>query len=230
MEDITELIPNEVSQDGDTRPVEPSLGPPGRAGGPAQGEPTQSPVGDVWSVDKRGKQYISAQGRKGIIYREGDETVAEAIARDQRPRAERPKRKKPPTPPAPTKTDLKELEHVLAEAFTSPAMLCAAFGDEWAANHFALQGPALARNLVNASDHNPWLKKQLERAASGEALTMQLMTLLGVGGALFAYAVPPVIYWFNLPVPGQARMMFNIPDRREHVPEPETPAAYPAAA
>jgi hypothetical protein len=236
MEDIglTDLIPNEVTEDGDLRDVEPSEGEPGRAGGPVHGMPTQAPVGDVWNVDKQGRQYVGAQGRKGIIYRRDGETVTEALKRDQqRGRDQKPKKKgKTPAPPA--DVDLKELEKLLADALASPAYACAMAGDEWAADHFTTQGPMLARNLVAAAEHNPWLRKKLEAAMAGGDLGMQLVVMLGLSGSLLGYAAPPIIYWFNVPVPDRARQMFNIPPRRrpdQHADTgPTAQAPYSAAA
>lgn len=173
-----------------------------------------------WKRTADGKrEYTTREGKRGVIYRKEGETVAEAVARDQeQPKDQKPRRKpKTPRKPAPPKAaDLKELEAILAEAFASPAMICAGFGDEWAANHFTNQGPYLARNLIRASEHNPWLRRKLEDAASGGDTAMKLISLVGVGGALFGYAAPVIIYWFNLPVPDKAREMFGIPEAREH--------------
>jgi hypothetical protein len=84
--------------------------------------------------------------------------------------------------------------------------------------------------LIVAANHNPWLKKRLEAAATGGDSAMKLVTLVGVGGALFAYAIPPVVWWLNLPVPDRGREMFGIPPRREHDAPVPPPAAFPAAA
>jgi hypothetical protein len=183
-----------------------------------------------WLIDKNGKEYITRPGRPGPFYRKDGETIAEALDRGAKPRDERPKRKSKTAkkPPRPAKEDLRELEQILAEALRSPAVICAGFGDEWAANHFTNQGPALARNLVVASEHNPWLRKKLESAASGGDTMMQVVTMFGVGGALVGYAIPPIVYWANLPVPDKAREMFGIPPRREHAPNP-APAFAEAA-
>jgi hypothetical protein len=105
----------------------------------------------------------------------------------------------------------------------APAIVCATVGDEWGANHFQNAGPYLARSLVMASEHNPWLRKKLEEAASGEAAMMMIVTLVGVGGALVTYMVPPLVYWFNLPVSTRTRQMFGIPPRKE------TPPPYAAS-
>ena len=106
-------------------------------------------------------------------------------------------------------------------------MPCAMFGDEWAAEHFTNSGPYLARNLILASEHNPWLRKKLEEASTGQDAMMMMISLVGVAGALFAYAVPPVIWWFNLPAPRKTREMFGIPDRREPTPPPPYAADQP---
>jgi hypothetical protein len=175
---------------------------------------------DGWRRDSRGREYIPRPGSSGrghgVLWRRGDETIEEATVRASRPRDERPRKtKRPPMPDAPKKPDLKELEHTIAEALKSPAIICATFGDEFGANHFATSGPYLARNLVVASDHNPWLRKKLEEAAVGQDAMMIMISAVGVGGALFAYAVPPIIWWFNLPVSDKAREMFGIPAQRK---------------
>jgi hypothetical protein len=195
---------------------------------------------EEWSITKNGRQYVGRRdGRSGIVYREGEETIEQARARDSTPKDKRPRRKPktPKLPPASRKVDLKELEQTLAEALKAPAMLCATFGDEWGAEHFQRAGPYLARNLILASEHNPWLRQKLEEAATGQDAMMMVVSLVGVGGALFVYTVPPVIYFLNLPVPHKTREMFGIPDRKEKPPpyaadqSAETPeTAFPAAA
>jgi hypothetical protein len=196
------------------------------------GEPDGAPPPlDEWKTDSRGRMYTPRREGKGIVYRQGEETIAQALERDatgprdQRPR---PKSKRPKMPEAPRKVDLKELERTLAEALKAPAMMCATFGDEWAANHFTMSGPYLARNLVMASEHNPWLRRKLEEAATGQDAMMLVVSMVGVGGALFTYLIPPIIHWFNLPVPEKAREMFGIPPRREQ--EPPYAASTPSAA
>src|SRR5689334_1380762 len=80
-----------------------------------------------WLRDKQGRQYVKAEHRRGIVMRQGDESVADALARDAQPPSDRrpkPKGKarKPPTPPAPSKPDLKELEKPIADALKQPAL------------------------------------------------------------------------------------------------------------
>lgn len=185
-----------------------------------------------WRRDKQGREYIAAQGRKGIVYRKGSETVAQALERDATPTGDkRPRRSKTARkPPAPSKVDLREIDKLLAEALCSPAVICAGFGDAWAADHFTRQGPVLARNLVLAAEHNPWLRKQLETTATAGTLPMQMVTMLGVGGAFVMYLVPPIVYWLNLPVPEKGREMFGIPPRRDIEPTAPPPHASPLAA
>lgn len=194
----------------------------------------------VWKVDRTDREYIQKPEGRGVIYRHGTETVAEALARDQLPRDQRPRRKpkRPKMPDAPRKIDLKELELTLAEALKAPAVMCASFGDEWAAEHFTTTGPYLARNLILASEHNPWLRRKLEESATGQDAMMKLVSLVGVGGALVSYTVPVIIYWANLPVPERTRIMFGIPPRKEQAPayaaadngqpEPAPQGAFPA--
>lgn len=190
--------------------------------------PDEPPADSGWKRDKNGKEFLNPPGRKGILYRDGEETPLEAIERDSRPKDQRPRRKSKTArkPPPPAKDELRELEQILAEALKSPAIVAAMAGDEWSANHFTMAGPALARNLVVASEHNPWLRRKLLAASSGGDMMMQLMTMVGVGGAMVMYIVPPVVYWFNLPVPDKGREMFGIPERREH----EPPASAPPVA
>lgn len=187
-----------------------------------------------WKVDKAGNQYIGAVGRKGVIRRRGDESIADALARDQRPKDKAPKAKATKTAPIPDKpkdVDLRELEEALVGALRSPAMVAGLAGDEWLANHFTIQAPALARNLVVASESNPWLRRQLEGMAAGGNSAMMIVSLLGLAGAFAAYLAPPIIYLFNLPVPDRARAMFAIPARDpQPVPEPEFPRAVPDPA
>jgi hypothetical protein len=202
------------------------------------------PAGEPWRVRKDGREYVPRLEGHGLIWREGDETVEQARQRDATAKPDDKKKAKtkprrPAMPAASRKVDLRELEKELAEALKSPAMLCASFGDEWGADHFVKSGPYLARNLVAAAEHNPWLRKRLEQMATGQDAAMAIIAMVGVGGALFAYAAPPIIYYLNLPVSEKTREMFAIPPRREpkRAPEyattpngaPSTPTTEPAA-
>jgi hypothetical protein len=192
--------------------------------------PEPPPASDTWRKDKQEREYIPRpKGKSGIIYRRDGETVEQAIERDAKgPAEKRPRRKsKPPKmPEAPKKVDLKELEHVLTEALKQPAMICAMRNDQWGADHFTATAPYLARNLIVASEYNPWLRAKLEEAAVGQDAMMRIVGLVPVAGALFLYVVPPIVYWFNLPVAEATRARFGIPPRRE--PEYAHPAETPA--
>lgn len=178
------------------------------------------PADGAWRVDSAGREYIPKPQGRGMIYREEGESVKQALDRDARPRDKRPRRsKRPKMPEATRKVDLKELEHELADAFRAPAAICGMVGDSWGAQHFEMAGPFLARNLINASEHNPWLRRKLEDAASGQDAMMKVMVLAPVASALVLYTVPPVVYWLNLPAPDKTREMFGIPPRRERKPE-----------
>jgi len=200
---------------------------------PAAGNGTPPASELTWQTDKQGRKYVPRQdGRSGIIIRQGEETIEQAIARDQRPKSgdKRPRRKskRPSMPESPRKVDLKELEQELAMALRAPGAFARTFGDEWLTEHFDISAPYLARNLVLASEHNPWLRKKLEEAATGQDAMMKIMGMVGVGGALIGYAVPPLIYVLNLPVPEKARELWGMPPRRERTPEyaaGETPAS-----
>lgn len=178
------------------------------------------PGAEGWSKDKQGRYYVPARGRSGVVYRKGNETVDEAHLRDSKgPKDKRPKSSKPktaPKAPAPTSVSLQELEFAIKEALSTPAMIAAMQGDEWAADHFTTQAPALARNLTKAAEHNPWLRAKLEAAMSGDMFLMKIATLMPVFSAAVAYLIPPIIYYFDPGfLPPQAREMFRVPDRDE---------------
>jgi len=184
---------------------------------------------DGWRTHKNGKQYIP--GSKGIIYREGSETIEEAKVRDARgPRDKPPKRKpKPPAagklPPKPTEISLQQLEYELAEALSSPANMAAAAGDQYMADHFAREGPRLARHIVVAAKYNPWLLRKLEAAAIGDAdVLIRVIMSMGLAGALVSYSIVPVVYYLDPPFISQrARAMYRIPER--HPEDQEAPGA-----
>ena len=211
-------------------PVAPpaSVPPPSENGG---GTP---PPADEWQgPDKNGKQWVPRKdGKSGRIIRQGDETVAAARERAAKPKDSRPKRKPKQMKkeePA-TKPDLKALEAVLADVFRQPAMLAAAFGDEWGTRHFELNGPVLARNLVSSAEHSPWLRRKLEEMAAGGAAGMQILIFVPVLGSIVGYVLPPLVYYLNLPFPEQGRLMLGIPARKEERPPYAARPASPPPA
>lgn len=189
-----------------------------------------------WRMDRQGRAYTPRKRTSGIVYRKGNETIEEALARDDKgPRDSKPKgagKPKTPKAPAPTQVTLKELEFALVEALSAPSMLAAMQGDMWAADHFTKEAPTLARNLTAAAEHNPWLRAKLEAFMSGDAFLMRIMTLFPVGAALISYALPPIIYYFDPGfIPAAAREMFRVPDRDElrHTDDQEPEDAAQAA-
>jgi hypothetical protein len=198
------------------------------------------PAEQGWKTDKRGKKYIprptppgSTHG-KGAIYREGTETTEEALARDRAKQEERPRRDKqakPKMPPASRKVESRELEESLAAALKAPGAIAMTLSpDDWLPEHFNVAGPHLARHVVLASEHNPWLRRRLEEAAQGEDAMWAVISIIGVGGALFAYAVPPIVYLFNFPVPENARKRWGMPPRGPAPPYSTHPQPTPPPA
>lgn len=168
-----------------------------------------------WKRDKSGREYVAKPDGPGMVFRRGQETVSEALERNAQGGGDkRPRRRKPVAPPPPAAVDLRELEQLFSEAFKSPAMIAGMVGDEWLADHFVDKGPYLARNLVKASETNPWLRRKLEEMAAGGDVTVQILGTLSLAGAVILYAAPPLIYLLNLPVPARARVMLDIPERR----------------
>lgn len=186
----------------------------------------------AWKTDTRDRQFVAARGRSGVVYRQGEESIEEAYARDAKgPPDKRPKKAKaqPRKPPAPTTIDLKELEFALAEGLKAPAIMAAMAGDQWGAQHFEAQAPIVARNLVMCAQHNPWLHQKLVAAVTGEGLLMNVMVFASLGAALFSYVVPPIIYYLNPPFVPEAGAEMLREKYRIPAPSLEDPFAAPAA-
>lgn len=204
------------------------------------GPPERESAGE-WRKDRNGNEYVPRREGRGRVMRQGQESVEEAHARDAGPRpTARPKRPKKKLPDPPKKIELKLLEEELANALKAPGAVCMAIGEEWPAEHFIENAKPLARNLVLAADHNPWLLRQLEEIATGQQAMGKIISLFAVSGALFMYAVPPAIYFLNLSVPDSARAMLGrngqpIPHRKPRPdvfppPQAAPPPAQPVAA
>lgn len=185
--------------------------------------PVDNPSAEGWRQDKKGRWFIGAKGRAGVIYRKGDESVDEAIQRDQDARESgRPPKSKPKTEkaPAPTRKTSKELELALTESLQAPAMLAGLHGDEWVANHLYVEAPTLARNLVAAAEHNPKFRTRLEAIAGGETAFGQFILQIAVANALVAYALPPVLYYLGDRAPARMRETFQVPPKPAKPPRP----------
>ena len=197
----------------------------------------QEPASDVvaWKTDSRGREYVGARGRSGQVYRQGEETIEEAWARDAEGPKKRTPKKRARKPPAPTQVSMQELEFALTEALKSPGMMLAMNGDEWGSQHFTNQAPIVARNLVMCAQHNPWLHEKLLALMSGESAMMNVMVFMALGSAMFAYIVPPIVYYFNPPfMPERGRELirekYAIPERLEEPVAPAETATFPAQA
>ena len=193
---------------------------------------------DGWERDARGRAYIKAPeghpaaARGGNVYRRGEETVDQALERAGRPDAD----KKPPKPRAKklpkretNEVDLKAVEAALAQVFQAPGQVAGMLlQDEWLFLHFQARGPELARALVNAAEHNPWLRKKLLELAQGGAAAMQLQAIVLLALAAAGYAIPPLAYmlgWEIHPVVQVSLLGGPIPQK----PRP-SPAQQPAGA
>lgn len=189
---------------------------------------TKAALDQGWKLDKRGRLIIGARGRGGVIYRQGDETPEEAIARDIESRENgRPPKPRPKTEkaPAPSRKTSKELEAALTESLQAPAMLAGLRGDAWVADHIYREAPTLARNLVAASEHNPKMRARLESIAGGETAFGQFIVQIAVANALIAYALPPLVYYFGDRIPGGKRMRetFQVPEKPGKQKPPDRP-------
>lgn len=198
----------------------------------SNGSSAETPTPVDWKQDRRGRWITPARGRSGVVYRQGNETVEEAHARDAKGPKDQPpksKRSKVPKGPAPTQRTLVELEAMLVETFQAPAFVAAARGDQWAVQHFYKEAPVLARNLTVAAEHNPWLRAKLEAVLTGGTILTTLLTLVPVAGALVAYSIPPVIYYLDPGfIPPGAREMFKVPERPKKPKPTEEQDAAPA--
>lgn len=210
--------------------------PPGPPADPGNG----AIPAEEWQRSKDGRfEYVSrTSGKPGIIRRQGKETIDEARARDTATTEKRPRRQKvrpPKMGEAPKALDSKELEASLTMALKAPGALAMTLAkDDWLPEHFNVTAPALSRQVILASEHNPWLRRRIEEAATGQDAMWAVISLIGMGTALFAYAVPPVVYLFNLPVPPSARARWGMPDKpmppyAASAPQPP-PAEEPIAA
>lgn len=217
----------------------PPLESPDGDNGPAAGKDAGAPPADGWERDSRGRAWVKAPdghpaaGKGRNIYRRGDETIAEALERTARPDQDR----KPPKPRAKklpkretSEVDLKTVEVALAQVFMAPGQVAGALlQDQWLLLHFQARGPELARALVNAAEHNPWLRKKLLELAAGGAAAMQLQAIILLALAAAGYAIPPLAYllgWQIPPVVQVAVLGGPIPERPRPAPA-QQPAAEP---
>jgi hypothetical protein len=193
--------------------------------------PVESAESQGWKLDKRQRYYTSAgpAGRAGVIYRDGDESIQEAIDRDREARENgRPPKSKPAKTtkaPAPTRKTAQELEKALTASLEAPAMLAGLHGDEWVASHIYREAPTLARNLVAAAEHNPKLWAKLESIAGGETAFGQMILQIAVANALVAYALPPMLFYLGDRAPQRLRDTFQVPPKPRKQARQESPGS-----
>lgn len=172
-----------------------------------------------WREGARG-QYVTARDRQGIIWRQGEETIEEAYARDAKRAAEKdaPKKKAGKRkPPAPAALDLKALEVEIEKALVMPGAMAGLLGDPWPAFHVEQTAPALARNLVACAEVNPWFREKLILVLGGPGMFGNAMLFAALAGSAFSYLVPLIVHYVNPPLPAPAlaviRGRYQIPER-----------------
>lgn len=96
-----------------------------------------------------------------------------------------------------------DIEQALAEILCAPAMAAALMDDEWAAQHFVVNGKELAHRLAVVSERNDQLRRWCENLLQGESVFV-------VGMAAAAYIIPALLH-FNI-IPGPDGML-GVPRR-----------------
>jgi hypothetical protein len=94
------------------------------------------------------------------------------------------------------------LELELAELLTFPAGPALMAGDEFCGQHFAVQGPLLARQLTVYAESHPGTYNTLSWLA-------RQGSLLVIATAIVGYIVPPAIH-HGLPAPGAMRQHYGM--------------------
>lgn len=189
-------------------------------------QPT-SPVSDqprAWQIGKNGREFIRLPGVSGwaaMVWRKGDESIEEAIARklkgpsDPPPRS-RTRRKLEERPPVVISDEhkgavTKQIEEMVADVLCVPSVPCATFGMQWEAEHFDRQGRRFAENIARSSERNPWLRGKLEKALAGEHTAIAWLTSINLLTGALGYFAPPLIKWGLVPAPDVTKIMFGVP-------------------
>lgn len=87
-----------------------------------------------------------------------------------------------------------DIEQALAEILTAPAMIAAIQGDQWAIQHFTVNGRELAHRIAEVSERHSQLRKWCEGLLEGESVFL-------VGMAAVAYVIPALIHYNLVPGP-----------------------------
>lgn len=91
-----------------------------------------------------------------------------------------------------TKKGTQAIEDGLAEILQMPAVPAGILGDQWAAEHFTVQGRAFANKIAVVSERNMVLRGWCERALEGESIAVLFM-------AGIMYAGPAAMHFGLLP-------------------------------
>jgi hypothetical protein len=93
--------------------------------------------------------------------------------------------------------DIQLIRSELEKFLTFPAMPAGMKGDQWAVDHFTVQGPALAAQIAAECERNDQLRKYCLQLVKGSSLAM-------LGVSVFMYAIPPLMHYGI--VPGAERL------------------------
>lgn len=88
--------------------------------------------------------------------------------------------------------DVEAIREGFTKMLTMPALPAALAGDEWAADHFASQGPQLAEQLAAECERSDQLRSAALKLIQGQSV-------LVLGSAIFSYAVPPLMHYGVIP-------------------------------
>lgn len=107
-----------------------------------------------------------------------------------------------PDPPSKRAKKYVLLERELADLLTFPAGPALMAGDQFCSQHFAVQGPALARQLTIYAESHPSTYDMLVWMASQGSLLVIAMSVIG-------YLLPPMIH-HGLPAPSGMRKHYGM--------------------
>jgi hypothetical protein len=126
--------------------------------------------------------------------------------------------------------ELAQIEEGFRELLSFPSYIAGMKGDAWAANHFTVAGPDLARQLAAQCERNDQFRKACLAVIGAQGFTMLALSL-------FMYAAPPLMHWGLIPgaaglgvppaKPAPGPQPPPAPMRQEPRPEP-APAPAPA--
>jgi hypothetical protein len=120
--------------------------------------------------------------------------------------------------------EIRLIREGFAELLCLPGFPAAIKGDQWAVDHFAIQGPRLANRIAKEAERNDAFRKQAVKLLAAQGAIM-------LGLDAFMYAVPALMHYGVLP--GADRMGVPVLTKGKPPPEPPRrpqPDPAPAAA